>query len=49
MPGMIHRVHDLRMKRDVGEDDVVLYANKETEDVVRKFNGDDVKGHGYTD
>ena len=49
MPVMIHRVHDRRMPRDVGEHDVVLFANSETEDRVREYNGDDVRGFGYTD
>jgi len=37
------------MPRDVGENDVVVFANSEREDVVREFNGDDVRGYGYTD
>lgn len=49
LPVMIHRVHDRRMQRDVGENDVVVFANSEREDVLREFNGDDVRGYGYTD
>jgi len=45
---MIHRVHDLRAHRDIGEDDLVLFANKETPDVTREQNAPDVVGFGYT-
>lgn len=48
MPVMIHRVHDLRAHRDIGENDVVLFANKEREDVIREINAPDVVGPGYT-
>lgn len=45
---MIHRVHDLRAHRDIGEDDLVIFANKEREDVIRPVNAPDVIGYGYT-
>jgi hypothetical protein len=37
------------MQSEVGENDVVVFANSETEDRVREFHGDDVRGYGYTD
>jgi hypothetical protein len=48
LPVMIHRVHDIRAYRDIGEEDVVLFANKETEEMIRDRNGSDVVGFGYT-
>ena len=42
MPVMIHRVHDSRAQRDIGPDDIVVFANKERENVVRAFNGNDI-------
>ena len=48
-PVVIHRVHDQRAQRDIGTEDLVIFANKEREDVIRPFNGDDVTGLGYTE
>ena len=42
MPVMIHRVHDQRAQRDIGPDDVAVFANSERPDVVRQFNGNDI-------
>lgn len=47
-PAIIHRVHDQRARRDIGEDDLVIFANKEREDVIREINAPDVVGFGYT-
>lgn len=47
-PVIIHRVHDQRAHRDIGEDDLVIFANKEREDVIREINAPDVVGFGYT-
>jgi len=48
LPVMIHRVHDMRAQRDIGDDDIVVFANKEREDVLREINAPDVVGYGYT-
>ena len=42
MPVMIHRVHDRRAQHDIGPGDIVVFANKEREDVIRPFNGNDI-------
>ena len=48
-PAMIHRVHDMRAHRDIDPDvDLVIFANKEREDVIRPVNAPDVVGFGYT-
>ena len=47
-PVVIHRVHDQRAQRDIGEDDLVIFANKETEEIIRPLNAPDVVGYGYT-
>ena len=36
-PAMVHMVNDQRVWTEVGEDDVVVFANKETEENVREF------------
>lgn len=48
-PAFIHRVHDTRANREIDwENDLVIFANKEREDVVRAVNAPDVVGFGYT-
>lgn len=48
-PAFIHRVHDTRANREIDwERDLVIFANKEREDVVREVNAPDVIGYGYT-
>lgn len=48
-PAFIHRVHDTRANREIDwENDLVIFANKEREDVVRRLNAPDVVGFGYT-
>lgn len=48
-PAFIHRVHDMRANREIDWDnDLVIFANKEREDIVRPVNAPDVVGFGYT-
>lgn len=48
-PAFIHRVHDARAYREIDwEGDLVIFAGKEREDVVRPVNAPDVVGQGYT-
>lgn len=49
LPVFIHRIHDRRARREIAPDDVVLFANKEREDVVRTVNAPDATGFGYTE
>lgn len=41
-PVIIHRVWDKRAQRDVGDDDLVVFANGEPDQQPRERNGDDI-------
>ena len=47
-PHFIHRRHDLRANREIDwENDLIVFANKEHEGYVHRFNRADVTGPGY--
>ena len=41
-PAFIHRVWDLRAQREIGPDDIVVFANGPDVQPFAKFNGDDI-------
>lgn len=50
-PAIIHRIWDQRAMRDIGEDDLVVFANGPSEQEPSRFNGNDIdeqylKPHG---
>ena len=41
-PAIIHRVWDQRAMRDIGPEDVVVFANGPSEQQPSRFNGNDI-------
>ena len=41
-PGMVHRVWDRRAQRDIGPDDVIVFATGDDRQPLAKWNGDDI-------
>jgi len=41
-PRIIHRIWDQRAVREIGEDDIVVFANGDEHQPVSKFNGNDI-------
>ena len=41
-PVMIHRCWDLRAQRDIGEEDVVIFATGDEHQVPKRMSGDDL-------
>jgi hypothetical protein len=41
-PDLIHRVWDRRAQRDIGEDDVVIFAQGDDTQPLARWNGNDI-------
>jgi hypothetical protein len=41
-PRIIHRIWDQRAAREIGEDDIVVFANGDEHQPISKFNGNDI-------
>lgn len=41
-PRIIHRIWDQRAAREIGEDDIVVFANGDEHQPISKFNGNDL-------
>ena len=42
-PRIIHRIWDQRAAREIGEDDIVVFANSDEHQPISKFNGNDIE------
>jgi hypothetical protein len=42
-PAIIHRVWDRRARRDIASGDTIIFANDQREDLIARFNGDDIR------
>lgn len=41
-PRIIHRIWDQRAAREIGEDDIVVFATEDEHQPINKFNGNDL-------
>ena len=41
-PRIIHQIWDQRAAREIGEDDIVVFANGDEHQPISKFNGNDI-------
>lgn len=41
-PRIIHRIWDQRAAREIGEDDIVVFANGDEHQPISRFNGNDI-------
>lgn len=46
-PRIIHRRWDARARRDIGEDDVVIFADGDEHQSVVRYNGNDLDDGGW--
>lgn len=46
-PRIIHRLWDQRAIREIGEDDLIIFANGDEHQPVSKFNGNDLDEEAF--